>query len=156
MEETTELDGGEVGVEVEDDEGALVVGVGEGVGGREDVVGGDGVGREEELREMEVHGADGGEGGLCMAEVEEVDGEDAVAEGVGLEGSDVAEGLEFCAEGGVGGEWERSEEEGAGGGGGEVRRREGYGKRKRKRRRKRVPLALNIYGVGSELFCSRV
>lgn len=143
MEETTELDGGEVGVEVEDDEGALVVGVGEGVGGREDVVGGDGVGREEELREMEVHGADGGEGGLCMAEVEEVDGEDAVAEGVGLEGSDVAEGLEFCAEGGVGGEWERSEEEGAGGGGGE-----GCGKRKR------IPLALKI--EGSELLCSRV
>lgn len=140
MEETTELDGGEVGVEVEDDEGALVVGVGEGVGVREDVVG------REEARvgvEVEVHGADGGEGGLCMAEVEEVDGEDAVAEGVGLEGSDVAEGLEFCAEGGVGGEWERSEEEGAGGGGGE-----GCGKRKR------IPLALKI--EGSELLCSRV
>ena len=153
MEETTELVGGEVGVEVEDDEGALVVGVGEGVGVREDVVG------REEARvgvEVELHGADGGEGGLCMAEVEEVDGENAVAEGFGLEGSDVSEGLELGSEGGVGGERDRGEEEGAGGGGGEVRRREGYGKRKRKRRRKRVPLALNIYGVGSELFCSRV
>jgi len=124
-----------VGVQVEDDEGALVVGVGDGGGGGEDVVGGDGAGGEEaggggeELREVVVHGADGGEGGLCMAEVVEVDDEDSVAEGFGLEGSYVSEGLEFGAEGRVGGDGERREEEGAGGGRGEVRWR---------RRRKRV------------------
>jgi len=132
VEESTEVVGGEVGVQVEDDEGALVVGVGDGGGGGEDVVGGDGAAGEEARGgrgEVVVHGADGGEGGLCMAEVVEVDDEDSVAEGFRLKGSDVAEGLEFGAEGGVGGEGERREEEGAGGGGGEVRRR---------RRRKRV------------------
>ncbi|KOM48385.1 hypothetical protein LR48_Vigan07g208900 [Vigna angularis] len=48
-----------------------------------------------------------------MVEVVEVDDEDSVAEGFRLEGSDVVEGLEFGAEGGVGGEGEQREEEGA-------------------------------------------
>lgn len=110
----------------------------------------DGVGR---------NGADGGEGGLCMAEVEEMDGEESMLE---MKGSDVAKGMELGSEGRFGSDGDRSEEEGAGGGGGEVRwrsdvrwRRRRRRRRKWERKRKRVPLNRVSYGW-SELLSLRV
>lgn len=113
LEELLKMVRGDVGVQVENDEGALVVSVGEGVGGGgEDVVGPDGLAGDESRRRrrrervveeggvvMHVVGANGGERRLCLPEVVEVDGGDSVTESLHLDGSDVAENLEVSSEG---------------------------------------------------------